>query len=86
MRNSFTVKFNMPEFTSFSAVGTCNEHFQRSTCMSQEVHEWTGEDALWVPGFSQTEKAELGAESWVRGAPPKPPTADTGVMDLYLKF
>lgn len=54
--------------------------------MSQEVHEWTGEDALWVPGFSQTEKAELGAESWVRGAPPKPPTADTGVMDLYLKF
>lgn len=76
----------MPEFTSLSAVGTCNEHFQRSACKSQGVREWAGEDPLWVAGFSQTGKAELGAESWVRGAPPKPPTADTDMMDLHSKF
>lgn len=87
MRNSFTVEYNMPEFTSFSAVGTCNEHFQRPTCKSQEAHEWTGTTGtLWAPGFCQTEKAELGAESWAKGAPPKLPTADTDVMDLYFTF
>lgn len=50
------------------------------------VPEWTGEDALWVPGFIQTDKAELGAESWLRGAAPKPPTANADVMDLSFKF
>lgn len=80
------VYYNMPEFISLSAVGTCNEHFQRSTCQSRGVPKWTGEDALWVPGFIQTDKAELGAESWLRGAAPKPPTADADEMDLSFKF